>query len=70
MRLEPGLPRPTAPGLFDLGAFARAVVLRGIEAVSDDPAECKARIMLARQCGMLSDDEAAGMIQAKGLEGA
>lgn len=65
---EPALPQSDKP--FDLAAFARAVVLQGIEAVADDKPEMKARIMLARQCGMLSDDEAAEMIRANGLEAA
>lgn len=65
---DPGL--PTLDGPFDLGAFARAVVRQGIEAVADDPAEMKERIMLARQCGMLSDEETAAMIRKHGLEAA
>lgn len=53
---------------FDLGAFARNVVLSGIESAADDPAEMKFRIMLARQCGFLSDDETAAWIRNYGLE--
>jgi hypothetical protein len=64
---EPPLPQLDT---FDLGAFARAVTRQGIEAVADDPAEMKERIMLARQCGMLTDDEATEMIRANKLEGA
>jgi hypothetical protein len=70
VRHEPTLPRPREPGRFDLAAFARGVVLSGIEAVADDPEEMKFRIMLARQCGFLSDDETAAMIRANGLEAA
>lgn len=68
MQLEPGLPETGST--FDLSAFARAVVMQGIEAVADDKPEMKARIMLARQCGMLSDNEAAAMIRLHGLEAA
>jgi hypothetical protein len=68
MRHEPMLPRDDKP--FDLSSFARGVVLSGIEAVADDPGEMKHRIMLARQCGFLSDAETADWIRKNGLEGA
>lgn len=38
-------------------AFTRLVVLGGIDAART-PAEMKARIMLARQCGFLDDQDA------------
>lgn len=65
MRHESMLPRSDKP--FDLSGFARGVVLSGIEAVADDPSEMKHRIMLARQCGFLSDDETAEWIAKWGL---
>lgn len=65
MKLDPGLPQLET---FDLSAFARAVVLQGIEAVADDKSEMKHRIMLARQCGFLSDDETREWIVRHGLE--
>lgn len=68
MRHEPILPRPDEP--FDLGRFARDVVISGIVAVADDKSEMKHRIMLARQCGFLSDDEARDWIARHGLEAA
>ena len=52
---------------FDLAEFARLTVLRGIDA-ADSPADMKARIMLARQCGFLSDAECEEWIIAKRLE--
>jgi hypothetical protein len=68
MRHDPIPARAEKPQTFDLAAFTRGVVLKGIEAVADDKAEMKFRIMLARQCGFLSDDETAGMIREHGLE--
>ncbi len=68
MRPEPILPRSDKP--FDLGAFTRAVVLSGIEAVADDPSEQKFRIMQARSCGFLSDAETREWIAKRGLEAA
>jgi hypothetical protein len=68
VRHEPLPPRADKP--FDLSSFARGVVLSGIEAVADDPAEMKHRIMLARQCGFLSDAETAEWIRKNGLEAA
>lgn len=55
---------------FDLAAFARGVVLSGILAASDDPGVMKERVMLARGCGFLSDDETAEWIARHGLEAA
>jgi hypothetical protein len=53
---------------FDLSAFARRTVLAGIEAAIDDPAEMKFRIMLARECGHLSDNEARDWIARHRLQ--
>lgn len=58
---------PPSSEKFDLAGFARGVVLSGIEAVADDKAEMKFRIMLARQCGFLSDEETAEWIARFGL---
>lgn len=66
MRHEPMLPGGDKP--FNLSAFCRDVVLSGIEAVRDDPSEMKERIMLARQCGILSDGETERMIAENGLK--
>ena len=38
--------------------FTRLIVLSGIDAAMGDPAEMKRRILLARSCGFLNDDEA------------
>ena len=68
MRAEP--PLPNLAGAFDLGAFARAVVLSGIEAVQDDPSEMKERIMQARLDDYLTDEETREWIVRYGLEAA
>lgn len=59
---------PRAP--FDLNAFARRAVIAGIEAAIDDPSEMKFRVMLARECGHLSDAETREFITKHNLEGA
>lgn len=46
----------------------RASALRAIDAVSDDKSEMKERIMLARECGIISAFEAREMIVKNGLE--
>lgn len=68
MRHEPILPPQT--GVFDLSDFARQVVIDGILAASDDKGIMKERIMLARQCGFLDDDETRLWIVQHGLEAA
>lgn len=55
---------------FSFDAFAREVVLSGIRAASDDKGVMKERIMLARDCGFLSDDETRAWITRYGLEAA
>ena len=57
--------KPRAP--FDLAAFARRTVIAGIWQAIDDPAEMKYRILLARDCGHLSDAEARALITMNGL---
>lgn len=69
MRHDP-IPARRGETAFDLAAFAKHTVERGILAAADDPAEMKSRIMLARQCGFLSDDETRLWITQHGLEGA
>lgn len=51
---------------FDLAAFAKRTVLGGIDAATNK-AERKERIMLARQCGFLTDEEAEEWIVAADL---
>ncbi len=49
-----------------LAQFVQRIVLAAIEGASD-PAERKERIMLARQCGFLSDEEVEDWIVLGGL---
>lgn len=60
--------QPRAP--FDLQNFARRAVMCGIMEAVDDPSEMKFRILLARECGHLTDDQAREMIAAHNLEAA
>jgi len=55
---------------FSLASLARATVLAGIEHAVDDPSEMKFRIMLARQCGHITDEQTRDMIIANRLESA
>ena len=48
-------------------SFARLVVLGGIDAAMGDPSEMKQRIMLARQCGFLDDQDTADWLWLAGL---
>ena len=52
---------------FDLAAFAQRIVIAGIKNARQDPTEMKQRILLARQCGFLSDDETEEWIAMAGL---
>jgi hypothetical protein len=63
-------PQIPGTGAFDWRTFTKDVTLQGINAVADDPSEMKFRIMLARECGIIADDEATEMIRANKLEGA
>ena len=47
--------------------FTRLVVLGSIDAACGDPSEMKRRILLARQCGFLNDDEAEDWLRAAKL---
>ena len=68
MKYEPQLPSTDRP--FNLARFSREVVLSGILAVADDPAEMKTRIMQAWQNGHLSDAETRAWIVRHKLESA
>lgn len=52
---------------FCLATFAGRVVIDGIVAARNDPSEEKWRIMLARQCGFLTDEETEEWIAMAGL---
>jgi hypothetical protein len=58
-------PHPTPT--FDLAAFAERIVWAGIKNARHDPSEMKQRIMLARQCGFVTDEECDFLIPALGL---
>ena len=61
---DPGPHRLT----LDLATFARRVVIAGIKAARGGPDdELKERVMLARQCGFLTDEEAEFYIAVWGL---
>lgn len=55
---------------FDFPDFARSVVLGGIRAAVDDKGVMKERVMLARECGFLSDRETRQWVVEYGLEAA
>lgn len=55
---------------FHLGDFCRRVVVAGVKAKGISDEECKARIMLARQYGFLSDEETEEWIAIAGLAAA
>ena len=52
--------------VFDLRAFAKRIVVMGIDAC-DEPAEMKARIMWAYENKMLTAEEAEVLIVLRGL---
>ena len=53
---------------FDLAAFAKRIVIAGVKNARADGTEMKQRIMLARQCGFLTDDETEEWIAMAGLK--
>lgn len=55
-------------GPQSFGDLARAIVIRCIEAEAGNPAEQKARIMIARETGHLSDAEAEDWLRILELE--
>ena len=64
------IPSETPRDAFDLAAFAKSTVMSGIMAAADDKSVMKERIMLARECGFLTDTETRRMIVEHGLENA
>lgn len=53
---------------LDLSTFARRIVIAAIKAARGGPdGELKERVMLARQCGFLTDEEAEFYLAAWGL---
>lgn len=65
MRPDPIIPPQEGP--FDMARLVRETVHAGILAVADDKAEMKDRIMRARECGHLSDQETTDWIIRHGL---
>lgn len=59
----------TAPtDAFDWGTFTKRVVIAGIKSARQGPDDdLKERIMLARQCGFLTDEETEFYIASWGL---
>lgn len=55
------------PEPFSLPAFARNIVLDGIKR-TNCPTEMKQRIMLARECGFLDDEETEDWIAMVGVK--
>ena len=56
---------------FDLRSFAKRIVIAGIKnARRMDDAELKARVMIARECGFLDDEETEFYIGVWGLAAA
>ena len=56
---------------LDLSEFARRIVIAAIKSARGGPdGELKERVMLARQCGFLTDEEAEFYISAWGLTNA
>lgn len=53
---------------FDLSLFAQRIVEAGILNARSDPSEMKERIMLARQCGFLTDGQTEDWIAVAGLK--
>ena len=62
---------PAIAKAFDLTSFARRIVIAGVKSArKGDDAELKSRVMLARQCGFLTDEETEFYIAAWGLKAA
>lgn len=55
---------------FWAGPLFRSMVMRFIMSERDNPAEMKERVMLARQCGHLTDEAAEDLIVFWGLANA
>jgi hypothetical protein len=54
-------------GAFDLAEFAKRIVMAGVKARGLSDSERKERVMLARQCGFLNDEETEDYIVLWGL---
>jgi len=52
---------------FDLSQFCRRIIIAACKAKGINDAERKERIMLARECGFLTDEETEDMIVFQGL---
>lgn len=68
MQLDRVAPEPTHT--FDLTRWAKLFIEGLIRAAADDPSEMKARIMIAREHGHLTAEEAEDWIVLAGLENA
>lgn len=64
------IPSELPRGEFDLSAFSKSVVLAGVLAAADDKAVMKERLMLAYECGHLTEDEVRQWIRDYALEAA
>jgi hypothetical protein len=53
-----------------IGDILRDLVIRAIEAEHGNPAEQKARVLIARECGQLNESEADDWIRILELEAA
>ncbi len=62
------VPFPHVPvETFDLSQFCRRIILAACKAKGITDSERKERIMLARECGFLTDEETEDMIVLGGL---
>ena len=64
------IPSELSRGEFDLSDFARSVVLAGILDAADDKGVMKERLMLAYECGHLTQEETRQWVRDYGLEAA
>ena len=64
------IPSEIPRGEFDLPGFAKSVVLAGILHAADDKGVMKERLMLAYECGHLTEDETRQWVRDYGLEAA
>lgn len=67
--IQAGAPIKSPSGPISIGEAAKSVILRLIE-IEPEPSERKAKIMIAREDGHLSDAEARALIVKHGLESA
>ncbi|MBL4858674.1 MAG: hypothetical protein JKY36_05690 [Erythrobacter sp.] len=64
------IPSELPRGEFDLSAFAKSAVLGGVLAAADDKGVMKERLMLAYECGHLTEEETRQWVRDYGLEAA